>query len=96
MKNGRTSTPVGRAYLTSSTSDHTQMMHKQCLAACACFPGVQADTDLQHDHDHGVVGLGALVSVGRRVLVRIWFCGHHHVVGGGVLHPERPVARVIA
>ena len=40
-------------------------------------------TDLQHDH--GVVGLGALVSVGRRVLVRIWLRGHRHVVGGGVL-----------
>ena len=41
-------------------------------------------TDLQHDH--GVVGLGALVSVGRRVLVRIWLRGHRHVVGAGVLY----------
>ena len=32
-----------------------------------------------------VVGLGALVSVGRRVLVRIWLRGHRHVVGAGVL-----------
>ena len=42
------------------------MMHKQCLAACACFPGVQAvgiDTNLHHDNtimEDGMVRLGAL------------------------------------